>query len=117
MSDPVFVVVDIGCLECHNPSALVGIYRLREEALATGATPAAELSTEGMDSNSWSTSENGGPLRVMFEAQLPEPLVYWHPTGGYRCTACHHPRREHDEGGCQRCHCELSDDDLGADRS
>jgi hypothetical protein len=74
-ADELYVVVDIGCLECHRASALVGIYASREEALATGAVPSTGLSTEGMDIDSWSTSDQGGPLRVMFEGKMPPVVV------------------------------------------
>lgn len=33
-----YVVVDIGCLECGEPSRLVGIFPDREAAVAAGAT-------------------------------------------------------------------------------
>jgi len=64
-----YVVVDIGCLECHNPSKLIRVSTNRDEALATGATPVEDLSTEDMDTDSWSAGPNGGPLRVMFVAE------------------------------------------------
>lgn len=53
-----YVVFDIGCLECHNPSDLIGIYTTRAEALATGATPAKVLGEDD-----W----RGEGLRVVFE--------------------------------------------------
>ena len=42
------VVMDIGCLECHVPSELLGIYSSAFEALA--AHPEAQLATT-MDSD------------------------------------------------------------------
>jgi hypothetical protein len=45
------------------------------------------------------------------------PPLLWCPWDGWCCPDCEHPRRDHDEGGCQICsNCGLSDDDLGADR-
>lgn len=37
MSETGYVVVDIGCLECGEPSYLVGIVADRDEAIAAGA--------------------------------------------------------------------------------
>ena len=58
---PVWVVVDIGCLECHNTSELVGVY-LDPADVPPDATPAEDLT--GHDD--WRGSE----LRVVFAGTL-----------------------------------------------
>ena len=39
-----FIVIDIGCLECHNPSEFLGAYRTEDEAKK--AHPDAKNATE-----------------------------------------------------------------------
>lgn len=65
-----YVVVAIGCLECQKQSELLGVFTDRAAALETGAEPAAEMAYSDYDGGDW-FAPDGGPLKVMFEAEVP----------------------------------------------
>lgn len=61
MEQTVFVAVDIGCIECRESSAVLGIFRSREEA--EGVAEVAEVKQR---------EEWGGQHSFeVFEAELP----------------------------------------------
>lgn len=61
-----WLVIDIGCLECGNPSEVLGTYPSQEDARA--AHPEAQLASD-MDSHDW----RGGGVLVIFD--LGQPAV------------------------------------------
>jgi hypothetical protein len=66
VSAELFVVVDIGCLECHLPSELIGIFTDRDEALGSRA-PYEVVPAEDLGENGW----HGDGLTVMFTGRQP----------------------------------------------
>jgi hypothetical protein len=67
-----YIVVGIGCLECRQPSELVGVFTDRDQALAAGPDDLPVYPAEDLGENDWHGDGLYG-LYAMFTADLPPP--------------------------------------------
>lgn len=61
MSEPCYVLMEIGCLECAIPSRVLGVYETRDEVIASGFHD-AQFADEMDEDLDW----RGQALRVAF---------------------------------------------------
>jgi hypothetical protein len=81
-----YIVIDIGCLECGNPTDIEGIYATQAEAETTGAEARTKLD-DGDTFGDW----HGDHKLVWYQIDVP-PLINEGPTDNFGLVSNPNPQ-------------------------